>query len=119
MQLENAWETYGVIRYYHPWMGGRNPQFSKPDGLILDLKDGKQQGIDSAIDEFLKAFDHLDLPPKTAIAIVPGHQASTTNKGTPLALVSMEIRKTSQRKFRVRYNALKRYKTIKKLAAGG
>jgi predicted amidophosphoribosyltransferase len=118
----DPWASYGYIRDYNPyWLPGRvmNPAFRRPeDALVLDLKDGYENGIDHARQEFLLASLELDLPEDTLVAIVPGHEATASNAGRPLANVVARLPNWNGA-LRQAADTLIRHTTVAKLAAGG
>lgn len=98
--------TYKPYRIF----GELNPNFDRISGLILDVKEGK----DSGIDYFYSILNDL-LMPEIAIVTVPSHDPDNKTNG---------IRKLAQRLAQMKNridatSCLVRYKKIQKLAHGG
>jgi predicted amidophosphoribosyltransferase len=115
----SAWDGIYCLRDYNPyWFGGlKNPHFTRRDGRLLDFKEGKDYAVTAETAEFAEGLKALKLPKGTILAIVPGHEATASNEGRPLALVAHALAVDGH--YEVCVNALIRTKTISKLAKGG
>ena len=83
-----AWSTVYCLRPYNPYRrdGLLNPSFVQSiDGRLLDFKSGADEAIWLELREFKRGLDRLELPHRTLIVVVPGHEARDTNEGSPLA----------------------------------
>jgi hypothetical protein len=118
----DAWGSYAYLRDYNPyWLPGRapNPAFRRPaDALILDLKDGHENGIEHAREQFLRVSLELGLHQDTLVAIVPGHDAAPTNAARPLARVVARLVNWNGL-LQPAVDAVIRHAEIPKLATGG
>ncbi len=116
----DLYTSYTYIRDYHPWRGGQNPAFTRPnDGLVLDLKDGTENGIKRAADDFEKALGVFDPTTPTVLVIVPGHVAVASNVGRPMAQVVDLLVTRGRGRYIGGVDTLVRHTTIPKLATGG
>jgi phosphoribosyl transferase-like protein len=117
----SAWVGVYCLRPYNPWKlgGAQNPDFcALIDGRLLDLKDGKEQGIANAVSDFRPALQVLGLPPGTLLGIVPGHKASLSNDHRPLARVVHALAEADSR-YVSRVELLVRTLTIPKQTVSG
>jgi len=117
----SAWKGVYCLRDYNPYRfgGSKNPKFVKAtDGRLLDFKEGKDYAVKAETKEFAAGLEKLNLPKGTILAIVPGHEAKTSNAGTALARAAEALAKGDDR-FVARVDTLIRTKSIPKLAKGG
>jgi hypothetical protein len=115
-QADQFYISFAYLRPYHPYLGGRNPSFRRAtDGLLLDLKDGKQHGIDAAA----AALNDLVTQTPALLAMVPGHEARKTNVGRPLERVIAQVAAAHQDRYIAAPDLFTRITTIDKRALGG
>jgi predicted amidophosphoribosyltransferase len=117
----SAWTGVYCLRPYHPWKlgGAHNPDFAAAtDGRLLDLKDGREQGIRDAAEHFRSGLELIELPQGTILVIVPGHEASRSNEGRPLARVAHALAAADTR-YLARVESLVRTAAIPKLTVSG
>ena len=113
------WKGFCYIRDYHPYRRGRNPQFGREDGKLLDFKDGKAPAIDEVATIFEDVLGQIESTSKIALAMVPGHQAQRSNRGTRMARVIRQISSAHVDRYLAATDLLLRHRAIPKLASGG
>ena len=107
--IEDFFDQLAWLGDYHPYRGGRNPNFNVFSGKVLDLKDGKEIGIE----HFRAALEEIVLPGVT-VAVVPSHDPANTTGG----LRTMAQRLAGACRIDAT-GCLVRTKKIDKLATGG
>lgn len=117
---QTAWTDVYCLRDYNPYrfQGELNPAFTRADGRLLDFKENLDPGIAAAVEDFQKALAQLDLPNGTLLAIVPGHEARTSNDGRPLARAVKAIVANDAR-YVASVDLLIRAKSVQKKTDGG
>jgi len=112
--VQREWNNSDVVSYYgsyHPYRvyGERNPRFDSFSGLILDVK----EGMDKGLNYFFSIIDK-QISKGVSICIVPSHDPAKTDSG---------IRKLAQMLARSgrtdATSCLVRHTLIDKLAHGG
>ena len=88
------------------------------NGRLLDFKEGQQYAISAEAKEFQAPLGELELPRGTLLVVMPGHEASATNAGTPLARAVARL-VASDGRLMSSMDALIRFRDIEKLASGG
>jgi len=79
---ERYWSGIAIYGDYKPWKahkeaGGDRSNFPEHSGRALDLKDGKQEGIN-----YFKAIIEPELADKIVIVTVPSHDPAKPSLGT-------------------------------------
>jgi predicted amidophosphoribosyltransferase len=119
---EDAWTSVWCLRPYHSYRiygVELNPEFVKAtDGRLLDFKEGKGWAVAAEIKEMQTALKSLEMSEPILVALVPGHEAKTTNAGCPLARVALALA-ASDKRLTADIDLIIRHTTIPKLATGG
>jgi predicted amidophosphoribosyltransferase len=116
-----AWTAVYCLREYNPYrlMGELNPAFNKAtDGRLLDLKYNYDRGVHAAAEDFRQGLHALGLANGTILVVVPGHEASASNVGRPLARVA-QLLATLDKRYLASVDTLIRIQTVPKKTDGG
>lgn len=119
---DTAWTGVFCHRPYNPYrlMGQLNPAFRKStDGRLLDFKDNADVGVTNAVADYRQLLMQLHLPRGTILVVVPGHRATASNRGKPLARAAERLAEDEPDRYLARPDVLVRRATVEKLAKGG
>jgi predicted amidophosphoribosyltransferase len=121
--MENSdqfWTSYAYLRPYHPYriMGQRNPAFTRTDRALLNLKEGNTAAIGSAAQDLTEALIDLTGGTPVSLAIIPGHEASSSNGGRPLQKVIAAMAAASPEYYLAAGDLITRYTDIPKRSHG-
>jgi hypothetical protein len=119
---ELAWNSVYCCRVYHGYRllnGERNPAFRQAtDGRLLNFKEGDLAAIDAEADEVGAVLNCLGLPPRVLVALIPGHRAVATNRGTTLSQL-VDVLAAQDPRLVASADTLVRHRDVEKLAVGG